>query len=233
MKQLIQTKPYNCGQTALSMFLSHYDIDETPDEIEENIKIHYDENKIPLGSATPDYGLYLLSKKFPCTMEVFDANYFDRTLVGKSQEEILASCKIFYEKGKAFYVNEHKNIYLQSYIEFMENGGRINISFLTKDSLMKALDNGPVFTTVQAQYLQTSTKTFYDNPNASQEEKNLFGRPTNHFIVLEKYINDTIIYFDPDPVDKKTVIQDTSFDIMIGAIMAAQVESDNVIIYCG
>lgn len=231
MKELIQTKASNCGQTALSMFLSYYGIDESTDFIENNVNIHYNDLGSPMGSATPDFALYIISKNLPCTIEVFDSNFFDRTLIGKSQKEILESCKVFYEQGKAHYESEHKDLYLKSYIEFMQRGGKINLSHLTIDLIKSILDSGPVLTNVQYQYLNSTPNVFLDNPDADVLDRKLKGRPTTHSIVLSSYENNRVTYYDPKPVDKKTVVQETKIDLMLGAIMASQIESDNVLIY--
>lgn len=223
---LTQSSSSNCVQTATSQFLSFYDINEDPDRIEAVVPVRKNAKGRPMGTLLADIGTWIMqAHKRDVTMHVFDAQIIDRSWTSHTQEELLHEMRTLQEKGVSTARTPYAPLLIDAYVSFLEAGGTLRVVWCTEELLQTCLANGPIVAIINFNYMYGTPRMSYSPEINDYERDTVDGKVLEHAIVITGYADGQYTYNDPDP---STAGQHTvSGDILIGAICAAQLNSDN------
>ncbi len=225
----IQSSSSNCVQTSTSQFLGFYGIDVSPDEIEKVVPVRFTEDGKPLGTLFADIGSWLRqTTKLAVTMHTFDSQIIDRSWLNLSQHDLLAEVLKMKEHGVSTARTPYAPFHIEAYASFLRAGGELNIAKCTNTLLQGLLAKGPVLAIISFNYMYDYPRSSYD-PNLKQYVLDpINGKVIEHAIVLTGYTNSTYYYNDPD--DEKGGKHTVKDDILIGAMCAAQINSNNYLL---
>jgi hypothetical protein len=224
-----QSSSSNCVQTSTSQFLSFYGLAVHPDAIERAVPVRFNSEGKPMGTLFADIGTWLRkSYDFAVTMHVFDAQIIDRSWHTLSQQELLTEIERLQKSGVSTARTPYAPLLIDAYIPFLQAGGVVAITKCTNDLLRKLLAKGPVLAIVSFNYLYDYPRSKYNAENREYGPDAIDGKVVEHAIVITGYDEDNYTYNDPDPEwGGQHTIKD---DVLIGAICAAQINSDNYLL---
>ncbi len=223
----LQPTGLSCGQTCVSMLLSHYGYDLSPKEVLEEMAGLRTDDGHEWGTVTPSLASLCIRKGFGATVYSFDCRITDHSWIDKSPEQILRRLKAI--KKKRVIPTLGKNVterFVQAYIDLLTAGGTLIIQpFVTEKLMDGLLKKGPFVTTVcmgayygKGRYRSTGLhKGVLDDVN---------GTIGTHFLVVYGK-NAKGQYLIADPGRKEPALVD--HDHLIGSIMAAQRDCENVL----
>lgn len=225
---LIQSGSSNCVQTVVSQLLTFFNITVSPAEIEKAIPVKYDKDNKPLGTLFTDVGIWLKTQGFETTLHVFDAQIIDRSWSGMSGDQLRNELKVLEEKGIATARSPYTTLLIKSYIDFLSQGGEINITYCTTDLLVSLLRDSPIIASVSYNYLHKYPRSHYDKSSKDYMPDFINGKIINHAVLITGYSDNQYTINDPDPENggKKTIDR----DVLIGAICATQLDSLNYVL---
>jgi hypothetical protein len=225
----IQSSTSNCVQTSTSQFLSFYGIRLSPDEIEREIPVRKNEDGKPLGTLFADIGTWFIkTHNLKVKMHVFDAQIIDRSWSSFSQKELLAEMEKIKEIGISTALTPYSSILIDSYVTYLQNGGIIEITKCTNELLKNLLIKGPVLAIINFNYMYDYPRVKYDMAKNNYTPDPIDGKVIDHAIVLTGFENGMYSYNDPDK--EKGGQHQVKDDILIGAICAAQLNSNNYLL---
>lgn len=226
---LTQTESSNCMPTAVSQLLSYYKIQISPAEIQSKISVKYDRYGRPIGTWGQEIATMMCELGLKITIHTFDIEIIDPSWKKLTKEKLLATMQEFKEHGKkTFRGTKLTDITIDSYMEFLQADGILDISICTAKLLKKLLRHGPILALVNFNYLHRTARARYDKTIKNYVDDTIKGKTINHAIVITGFENDTFFVNDPDPNfgGKKTFERDH----LIGAICTAQVKCNNYIV---
>ncbi|HEY4963566.1 MAG TPA: C39 family peptidase [Candidatus Saccharimonadales bacterium] len=224
-----QTTSSNCVQTSTSQFLSFYEINISPEDIEKDIPVRTNSEDKPMGTLLADIGTWFIkSYGLKAKMHVFDVQIIDRTWSSLSQSELLTEMKKVQEEGISTALSPLSAILIDAYVKYLESGGLIDIAKCTNKLLQELLDKGPVIAIISFNYMYDYPRLSYDKSIKNYVPDTIDGKVVEHAIVLTGYENGTYLYNDPDA--EKGGQHQVDEDILIGAICTSQINSDNYLL---
>lgn len=225
-----QYQPTNttCSPTALSILLEHYGKVLGPLEIEKMVPQCVNDKGEKIGTIGQQLATWCISNGFAVTMYTFDVQVIDQSWSKLEKDTLLERMKL----RKSGWVvpgmgDEWTQQYAQSYIDFVEAGGKLIILPALSSKLMyELLRTGPFLPCV-------SFSTLYGvgrSSNTGEIESNLDdvnGRAVNHSIVV--YGNDESGNFLIADPWQKPGLHTIEPERLIAAISTAQIECDNLL----
>ena len=224
-----QYQPTNttCSPTALSMLLGYYDKEFTVAEISDKVPQVYNNKNEPQGTINQQMATWCLSLGFDVSLYTFDCQVVDQSWAGLTNEKLVERLKyrkdgwVVPQMGEAW-----TKAYTQSYIDFIEAGGKLTIQpAVTSALLYDLLQNGPILPCLcyNTLYGVGRTKNFDEHKSADDDVN---GRTWNHSVVIYGN-NEEGNFLIADPYNKPGlhVIEP---ERLIAAISTAQIECDNL-----
>lgn len=225
----IQTSSSNCVQTSVSQFLNFYDFNVNPDEIEKAVPVRINDKGKPMGTLYADIGTWLIETyNVKVKMHVFDVQIIERTWSSLSQIELLDEMEKVKEKGISTARPPYAKILIDAYVAYLKAGGIIDITKCTNKLIKSLLDKGPVLAIINFNYMYDYPRSKYDQTTKHYVPDSIDGKVIEHSIVLTGYEDGIYTYNDPD--NKKGGKHSVGDDVLIGAICAAQLNSDNYLL---
>ncbi len=156
---------------------------------------------------------HALKRGYKATIFTYNLNVFDPTWF--AEKESLAE-KL---KAQAAIKNDEKlSFATHGYLEFLERGGTLLYEDLTIGLIRKFLTKSiPILTGLSSTYLYRSTR---ENPDNDQDD-NIAGAPTGHFVVLSGYDRKKREVLVADPYKKNPVSNDHYYMVSIGRLLGA------------
>lgn len=230
IKPQVQPTSTTCGQTALSILLAHYGDVIDPLEIEARVPQCVNEKGEKVGTINQQLAIWCLGRGYDATMYTFDCQIIDQSWSEldnsklKDRLELRKSGWVVPAMGK-----EWTEQYAQSYIDFIDAGGRLYIQqAATTKLLYELLENGPLLLIVSYSSLYGAARTRVDNENESPND-DINGRALNHSIVLYG-IDENGNFKIADPArSERPSLALIEPEIMLAAIATAQIECDNLL----
>jgi hypothetical protein len=225
----IQSTSSNCVQTSTSQFLNFYGIKETPDEIEAIVPVRASAEGKPMGTLLADIGTWLVKdKKLGVTMHVFDAQIIDRSWKSFSQDQLLNEMEKSQINGISSARTPYAPLLIDAYVTYLQAGGKIDITKCTNDLLQSLLAKGPVMAIINFNYMYDYPRSKYDPIKKEYVADPNEGKVIEHAVVLTGFEDNNYFYNDPDyEMGGQHKVRD---DVLIGAICAAQINSDNYLL---
>jgi len=224
-----QSSSSNCVQTSVSMFLSFYNINYSPDEVEAAIPVRTNAEGEPIGTMVADIGTWLRqNKNVNPMMHVFDVQIIDRSWCNLTQNELLNKVLETQAKGISTALTIYAQLLIDAYVQFLKSGGYINIIKCTNDLLQSLLAKGPILAIVSYNYIYDYPRSSFNPESKNYEPNSIDGKAIEHAIVVTGYSDGSYYYNDPDSeMGGQLIIKD---DVLIGAICTAQLNSNNYLL---
>jgi len=224
-----QSASSNCVQTATSQFLTFFNINESPNNIESAVPVRTNDQGKPIGTLFADIGTWLIKTQgLNATMHVFDTQVINRSWKTLSQKELLREIQELQKSGVSTARTPYAPLLIDSYISFLQSSGVINIVRCTNDLLQSLLAKGPVLAIVSFNYMYDYPRASYDSDAKNYIADPIDGKAIEHAIVITGYTDDSYEYNDPDPeMGEQHTVKD---DVLIGAICTAQLNSNNYLL---
>lgn len=222
----IQAQPddVTCGPTCLQSVYSYYgdhiELDKVIDEVKQ----------LPTGGTLAvQLGNHALKRGFNATIYTYNLHTFDPSwFIKKANLEEKLKLQI---EAKSYDIKlvQASN----SYLKFLENGGKLKFEELTPTLLKYYLSKKmPILTGLSATYL-------YESPREIGEQVIVYddinGLPTGHFVVVNGFDADKRLAYVADPLDKNPIstkqYYKVSFQKLINSIMLGVMTYDaNILI---
>lgn len=225
----VQSSSSNCVQTSVSQFLDFYNLGTTPDNIEKAVPVRVNKEGKPMGTLYADIGTWLRKTYgLKVKMHVFDVQIIDRTWSSLSQEDLLEKMEEVKEKGVSTALTPYAPLLIDAYVAYLQAGGVIDITKCTNELLQGLLSKGPVLAIINFNYMYDYPRSKYDPAIKNYAADHVDGKVLEHSIVLTGFEGSKYYYNDPDSEKGgRHVVND---DVLIGAICAAQLNSDNYLL---
>lgn len=225
----IQSASSNCVQTSVSQFLAFYGIHISPADIEKAVPVRVSSDGKPMGTLYADIGTWLkVNYNLSVTMHVFDTQIIDRSWRSASREELLQHMLLLQKQGVSSARTPYAPLLVNAYIAYLQSGCDLSIVQCTNALLQHLLNAGPVLAIVNFNYLYDYPRVKYNSSSQQYVPSAAGGKVVEHSIVLTGY--DEGVYYYNDPDSEKGGKHTVSGDVLIGAICAAQLNSDNYLL---
>lgn len=225
-----QYQPTNksCSQTSLAMLFSYFGKTMTPGEVIAEVPVNKNDKGEDQGTLNQELATWCLSQGFKVRMHTADFQIIDTAWKDLPVDQLIQrmeSAKPYRDVpalGKA--ISER---YVQSYIDFVKQGGELHIEpFMTTDLLDRLLPNSPILIAVcyNVLYATGRTKSFGLRQTAPNDTEG--GLTTHSVVVYGK--NDVGLYQVADPWQEPG-FHEIDPRRLVAAMDAAQIECDNVL----
>jgi len=208
----IRTQPDDttCGPTCLHSVMAFHGADKSLDEIIEGVA-----SLEQGGTLAVMLGCYALENGFKATIFPYSPQIFDPSWHCLGRDEMLEKLK----KQMEFKVNDEKlRVSSESYIEFLENGGKLKFEDLTPSLVRRYLNKKlPIITGLSATYLYGSVREYGE----SCEFDDIRGEPTGHFVVLHGYDIKTRLVSVADPFRSEYGSGEKNYDVGLSHLVCS------------
>ena len=156
---------------------------------------------------------HALKRGYRATIFTYNLHVFDPTwFAGKTDlaEKLKAQAASRYDEKLAFAT--------KGYLEFLENGGRLQFEDLTLGLIRRYLKKSvPILTGLSSTYLYRAAR---ENPVTNRDD-DIEGFPSGHFVVLCGYDKDTRAVLVADPYAMNPVSVDHYYTVSIARLLGA------------
>jgi hypothetical protein len=158
-------------------------------------------------------GNHALKRGYKATIYTYNLHVFDPTWFSKDvslAEKLKAQETIRKEEKLSFATH--------GYLEFLENGGNLKFEDLTLNLIRQFLKKSiPILTGLSSTYLYRSVR---EDPENNQDD-NIAGSPSGHFVVLCGYDKETREVLVADPYKKNPVSGDHYYMVSMARLLGA------------
>jgi hypothetical protein len=158
-------------------------------------------------------GNHALQRGYKATIYTYNLHMFDPTWF--TENKVLAE-KL---QAQATIRNDEKlSFATQGYLEFLDRGGKLFFEDLTIGLIRKFLKKSiPILTGLSSTYLYRSAR---ENPRDDQDD-DIAGTPTGHFVILSGYDKETREVLVADPYKMNPVSNDHYYMVSIARLLGA------------
>lgn len=222
-----QPTNHTCSQSATAILLSFFGVETTPEEIVSKVPVNKNDKGEDLGVINQQLATWCISEGYEVEMHTADFQVIDLSWIDLPKDQLLERMRL---------AKDHRNIpalgkkwseiYMQSYIDFIEAGGKLHIhSHMTTDLLDSKLSKSPLLLCVCYNVLYGTGR----NNNIALrkiEPDDINGELTNHSIVIYGR-TDKGSYLIADPF-KEPGIHEIEPERLLASMATAQIECDNL-----
>lgn len=226
---LIQTESSNCVQTSVSQLLGFFGKKLSPNAIENAVPVRFDDQGRPLGTLLPDIATWIMkTQDLSAKLHVFDAQLIDRSWVGLPVTKIEANLRTLQQTGVMTARTPYAKMLVDSYCTFLDQGGQLDITYCTARLITSLLQQAPLIAIVNYNYLYNTPRCSYNKDSKIYEPNSINGKVIGHAVVITGYEDDVFTINDPDwDMGGKNRVER---DVLIGAICAEQISSNNFLL---
>ncbi len=225
----IKQKPAECMQTSATQLLSFFDPTIKVDDVINEVPV-YVENGEKIGTSPGHLATYFVQKGYKTTVYIFDVELFDLSWEMTSGSEIIELLK---QRQKYIPANswlaKYHHILVDGWELFVKAGGSFAQPPLTAQLIKDLLIKSPILVMVNSTYLNHQSKQQYDKKKDKFEDDAIKGRSLTHGVTCTGYKDGRFLIVDPDPPEGREQHRWIQSDHLIASIMAAQTESDNLL----
>jgi hypothetical protein len=226
----IKQETSECMQTAATQMISYFDTSITVNEVLRTVPV-YEENGEKIGTSPGHLATYFTQKGYHTTSYIFDTELFDRTWEGLTSEQVVKELqeRQAYIPDSSWLAKYHR-ILVDGWKLYAESGGNFSFTPLSVALLRQLLNVGPYLLMVNSTYLNQEAKQLYDKGDDRFNPDPIRGRSLTHATTCAGYKEGNFLIVDPDPprgIEQHRWVQQ---DHLIASIMAAQTESDNLLL---
>ncbi|PVY40711.1 peptidase-C39 like family protein [Pontibacter virosus] len=202
----IHTQPDDstCGPTSLHAVYRYFKDTISLSEVIKEVP-YLDEG----GTLEVLLACHALKRGYKARIYTYNLHIFDPTWFQLSNEEIIVKLEeqLAFKKGTKF-----KRATL-AYIDFLQRGGELRCTDLTKGLLREYFEKGiPLLTGLSATYLYQSSREFSDEEGNSIYD-DVRGYPMGHFVVLCGFADDQKQIVVADPYQENPFFQNNYYEV--------------------
>ena len=223
-----QPTNYTCSQSAMATLLSFFGATSTPEEIIAKIPVNKNDKGEDWGIINQQLATWCISQGYEVEMHTADFQVIDLSWANLPKDKLLErmklakGCRDIPTLGK-----EWSEIYMQSYIDFVEAGGKLHIhQYMTTELLDNLLADSPLLLCVCYNVLHNTGRS-KDVALRKSESDDLGGKLTNHSIVVYGK-TDSGNYLIADPYQEPGT-HEIEPERLLAAMAASQIECDNLL----
>ncbi len=225
----LQPTNSSCSQSSLAMLLSYYGKTYTPQDIMDIVPVGKNEKGEDWGTINQHLATWCLSQGFDVVMYSSDFQVLDLSWSGLKASEIVEKLNAI--KGHRDIPVLGKNfseMYIQSYIDFIQVGGELHIEQCIATPLLdRLIERGPILTCICMSAYYGSGRQADDAGLRQDVTDDIDGKLYNHSIVIHGK-DDEGNYLVADPW-KTEGFYTVSPEKLVLSIQAAQLECDNLL----
>ncbi|MBP6880397.1 C39 family peptidase [Candidatus Saccharibacteria bacterium] len=231
IKHYSQPTNYSCSQTSLAMLLSFFGQDASPEDLIEQLPVRLDDRTgRQWGSIPQDIARLCIDRGFDVTIYTADYEIIDQSWLNLAQSDILNRLRAVKDlRNVASLGKDSSMVYAQSYIDFLNKDGKLNIvPYMSTHLLDNLLANSPLFFNVNMAILnkagrRTMTGLRSDEPN------DVDGILQNHSVILfGKSNNENYLLADPWR-ESENGFREIEPEHLLAAMAGAQMECNNLL----
>jgi|JI10StandDraft_1071094.scaffolds.fasta_scaffold151957_3 hypothetical protein len=226
----LQPTNNSCGQAALAMLLSHYSQSVTPEDIMDALPVNLRPDGTPWGTISQQLAGWCLDNNYDVTLHTADFQTLDVSWQSLSKANLLDQMRasLGHHTTPAL-GDDWSDMYLQSYIDFVEKGGNLHIHpYLSSRLIDSILQKSPLFVNVSFSVLYATGRGRSIGLRQSIDD-DIHGITMNHSVVVYGIDeNDNYIIADPWRSTKHITVER---ELLVASIEAAQVECDALLFY--
>jgi hypothetical protein len=226
----IKQKPAECMQTAATQLLSFFNPSVLVEDVIKNVPV-YVENGEKIGTSPGHLAAYLAQQGYKTTVYVFDVELFDLSWDGMPSSKIIELLKLR-QAGipTNSWLAKYHHILIDGWELFVNSGGTFTQPSLSTQLLRDLVNDHPFLMMVNSTYLNHTSKQQYNKAEDKFEDDFLNGRSLTHGVTCAGYKGGSFLIVDPDPPEGQDQHRWIKEDHLIASVMAAQTESDNLLI---
>lgn len=159
-------------------------------------------------------GNHALKRGYKATIYTYNLHVFDPTWFSEKGVSLTEKLKA----QEAIRQEEKLSFATHGYLEFLESGGILKFEDLTLNLIRQFLKKSiPILTGLSSTYLYRAVR---ENPE-NNEDDNIAGSPSGHFVVLFGYNKETREVLVADPYKKNPVSGDHYYSVSIARLLGA------------
>jgi hypothetical protein len=159
-------------------------------------------------------GNHALKRGYKATIYTYNLHVFDPTWFSEKGVSLTEKLKA----QEAIRQEEKLSFATHGYLEFLESGGILKFEDLTLNLIRQFLKKSiPILTGLSSTYLYRAVR---ENPE-NNEDDNIAGSPSGHFVVLCGYNKETREVLVADPYKKNPVSGDHYYSVSIARLLGA------------
>ena len=198
-----------CGPTCLHAVYEYYGDSISLEQVITEVK-----SLESGGTLAVLLGNHALKRGYKATIFTYNLNVFDPTWF--SEKEVSLAEKL--KAQEAIRKEEKLSFATHGYLEFLESGGTLKFEDLTLNLIRQFLKKSiPILTGLSSTYLYRAVR---ENPE-NNEDDNIAGSPSGHFVVLCGYDKETREVLVADPYQKNPVSGDHYYMVSIARLLGA------------
>lgn len=210
------------------MALSFYGQNVTTEDILKSVPTLKRDNGEDWGMINQMLATWCLSQGYAVSMHTADFQIIDLSWIGLDRNKLLGRMKESLDRRNVPALGpDWSKVYMQSYIDFLENGGELQIApFMSNQLLDSLLQSGPIMGCVNFNVLHKIGRTQENGLRQfAVDDKN--GRLTNHTVVIYgKNDNGQYLVADPGQQPGRFTFE---AEHLLAAMTASQIECDNLV----
>lgn len=227
----IKQSTSECMQTATAQMLGHFNKAVTVQQIIDNVPVYVNDAGEKIGTSPGHLAAYLVQSGYKTVVYTFDVELFDRSWSGESPGRVI---ELLEQRQKHIPSNSwlaaYHDVLVDGWRLFAESGGVFEFEQLSSKLLHDQLQKGPFIVMVNSTYFNGVPKARYDQDKNMFKSDAISGRSLTHAMTCAGYKDGSFLVVDPDPPKGVDHTRWVEQDHLIASIMAAQTESDNMLI---
>lgn len=218
-----QPDDVTCGPTCLMQVYRFYQDRQLSFEDIRDRTVRNDDG----GTLAVFLGLTALRQGYRATLYPFDLRIFDPSWFDLPHRALAAKVK----ERAAVLESPSRRRAAEAWVQFIEEGGRVEFHELSPDLLVNILDRGhPLISGLSATWLYRQTR---ERPH-DNEFDDVHGEPTGHFVVIGGYSGSGRRFIIRDPASHVPFSRDGRYVVpaqrLINAILLGDVTQDAVLL---
>ena len=227
----IQQNTSECMQTAATQLISYFDSSISVQVVLDEVPVYIDERGEKIGTSPGHLASFFASRGYKTTTYIFDVELFDIGWAGVSESEVINNLV----KRQAYipdnsWLSKYHPILVDGWRLYVEKGGKFSFVGLNAKLVHSLLLKAPILVLVNSTYLNRASKQRYSIETDRFIPDSLRGRSVTHAVTVAGYKDNQFLIVDPDPPEGIDQHRWVESDHFLLSVMAAQTESDNLLI---
>lgn len=211
----------------MATLLSFFGVKTTPEEIASKVRVNKNDKGEGVGTINQQLATWCISDGYEVEMHTADFQIIDLSWADLPKDKLLERMEATKEHREVPALGkEWSKIYMQSYIDFVEAGGKLSIRpYMTTELLDSKLSKSPLLQCVCYNVLYNTGRN-NDIALRKSELDDITGKLTNHSIVIYgKADNGNYLIADPY---KEPGMHEIEPERLLASMATAQIECDNL-----
>lgn len=222
-----QPTNHTCSQSATAILLSFFGVETTPEEVASKVPVNKNDKGEDWGTINQQLATWCISQGYEAEMHTADFQVIDLSWADLPKDKLLERMEAAKEHREVPALGkEWSKIYMQSYIDFVEAGGKLSIHpYMTTELLDSKLSESPLLQCVCYNVLYNTGRSNNVALRKSDAD-DIKGKLANHSIVIYgKTDNGNYLIADPY---KEPGTHEVEPERLLAAMATAQMECDNL-----